>query len=107
MPNNFTEFPEDFIKIIDQNGDSVTIVIHDIFDGEAEQVAVHYHEDVVTEICDYKDTGITAPITVDAFCYGLDAKFTEISIAVYFGSNAHLATVVMTPLDHPINLNAF
>jgi hypothetical protein len=88
MDSDFSSFPEGLLEIVDQNGDSVSVMIHNVFSASVKQIAVHYHEDIVTEICDYKAETWVEPITIDAFCYGLDAKFTEISIVVYFGSDA-------------------
>jgi hypothetical protein len=84
MQNNFTSSPEGLLKITDQRGDGVSFEVNNVFTESVTQISVRYHMDVDTEDCDVR-TSFDGTLDFDAFCYGLDSKWTDVSIIVYFG----------------------
>jgi hypothetical protein len=77
------ELPEDIITIVHHGGDSVDILITQLFEGTVTGFSVHYHDSTSSTECDAQtDVPVDDTLEFTAQCF---EGYTDVSIFVYFG----------------------
>eukprot|EP00934_Nitzschia_sp_Nitz4_P006094 Nitzschia sp. Nitz4//scaffold85_size83877//127//6296//NITZ4_005215-RA/size83877-snap-gene-0.12-mRNA-1//-1//CDS//3329559095//6084//frame0 len=85
MTSSVEGVPDGFIRILDSDGETVSVKITDVFEDDISALSVGYYDSSDSRECQMV-THFKGSLEVEAVCVGMDNEFAEVSVVVYFGT---------------------